>query len=332
LKGRDLAILAAVILLGGFALADSLRSRGDARETTTTETTRADRNGAGRQPDAPEEWPLGRLSGTLVFTDADDCRVRVVGLGGGRERPTSEFNGTCNLWPAPVGQRIAYGIAGGTSEESLRWFSIVDLAHANRELGTFKNLVGDVLWSPDAQRVAWCEFETGAGLELEIGNERPRRLASCPIAYDPEGRLVFARGKRLLSGGRVVLVENEPITQVHWGDDESLLVRLAGGIVRRYGPNGPLDAVGLSTDRTLVPSPDNCAVLFEELGEIHLVDLGCAGIQERIFFGRDAAWSPDGRWVAVADPDQIEFHDILAGDEVLVWPAHAAEIFWRGEN
>jgi hypothetical protein len=331
LKGRDLAIVAAVILLGGFALADSLRERGEeARERTTETTTRADREGPEPEGTAPSNWPSGRLPGTLVFTDADDCRVRVIALGGGRERPTGALIGTCNLWAPPVGQRIAYGIAGGTSEEALRWFSIVDLAKANRELATFKNLVGDVLWSPDAQRVAWCD-ENGAGLEFEIEDRRLTRISHCPIAYDPESRLVFARGKRLVSEGRDLVVEDRPITQADWGEDESLLV-VAGGRVRRHDPSSGAGPNVFLTDRELVPSPDNCAVLFEELGEIHLVDLGCAGIRERSFIGRDAAWSPDGRWVAVAATTQIEFHEVLTGDERLVWPARASEIYWRGED
>jgi len=79
----------------------------------------------------------------------------------------------------------------------------------------------------------------------------------------------------------------------------------------------------------LVPSPDNCAVLFEESGQIHLVDLGCGRIHERSFIAFDAAWSPDGRWVAVAGQEQIEFHDVLTGDQRLVWPARARELDWR---
>jgi hypothetical protein len=327
LKGRDLAILAAVVLLGGFALADALRSRGrDAREPTV-ETTRADRGGPEPQADAPANWPSGRIQGTLVFTDADDCRVRVVGLGGGRERPATELVGFCRLWAAPIGQRIAYDTGGvrGSPGDS---FAVVDLRRAGVELASLQNLSGDVLWSPDAQRLAWCD-DNGFGYELEVGNERPRRTARCPIAYTPEGRLAFAVGRRLVSEGRVLLVEDESLTQVHWGEDESLLVTLADGAVQRYDPTGGPDPIVLFTNRDLVPSPDNCAVLFEESGQIHLVDLGCGRIHERSFIAFDAAWSADGRWVAVAGQEQIEFHDVLTGDQRLVWPARARELDWR---
>ena len=61
------------------------------------------------------------------------------------------------------------------------------------------DLDGNVLWSPDAQRLAWCDLDMN-GFELDIGAE-PRRLESCPAGYDPEGRLAFARGKRLVVAG-----------------------------------------------------------------------------------------------------------------------------------
>jgi hypothetical protein len=331
LKGRDLAIVAGVVLLGGFALADSFRSRGgDLSQPTATTATEA---GPTPRPEAPANWPAGRIRGTLVFTDARDCRVRVIGLAGGRERPTGELVGFCNLWAAPIGQRIAYstgGVRGSTGES----FAVVDLRRAGIELATFQNLAGEVLWSPDAQRLAWCT-ESGVGQEFEIGTERPRSLARCPIAYTPDGRLAFAFGTRLVVDGRTVVRERWPIMSAHWGGDESLLVVLAGGTVRRYAGGGGrvgVYEIRLITDRDVIPSPDNCAVLYSEPGRIHVADVGCAGLQVRSFIGFDVAWSPDGQWVAVADAQQIEFHNLLTGDEVLVWPARARELYWRGEN
>lgn len=330
MKGRDLAIVAAVVLLGGFALADSLRSRGGEARETTTETTRTDRNGPERQADAPVDWPLGRLRGTLVFTDADDCRVRVIGLGGGRERPTSDFFGTCELWAAPLGQRLAYG-AVPTKQERTPGFTVVDLARANREIGTFRNLSGDVLWSPDAQRVAWCDEDLN-GFEFDIGEEGPRRLERCPVAYAPDGQLAFAVGRRLVAGGRTIVTQDGTITQAFWGVDDSLLTVLPNGIVRRFGPEGGVDSVRLTAVGDIAPSPDNCALLIQEPGLAELVDVGCFRAPVRSFIAFDASWSPDGFWVAVAATDQIEFHRVLGGEETLVWPARARELYWRGDD
>ena len=329
MKGRDLAIVAAVVLLGGFALADALRDRAD--EVAEPSVATATEEGPAPQAEAPVNWPIGRIQGTLVFTDADDCRVRVVGLAGGRERPTSDVVTFCDLWAAPIGQRIAYSTAGSTEENGAGWFTVADLARPNGDFGTFKNLVGDVMWSPDAQRVAWCD-EAGAGRELEIGSARPHRIARCPIAYTPEGRLAFADGGRLISAGRVLLDENEPILQASFAEDESLLVVLASGIVRRYGLDGRIDAITIKafSDREVIPSPDNCAVLYETApAQIAVGDVGCAGLPRHVFTAFDAAWSPDGRWVAVANPDRIEFHRVVGGDELLVWPARARELDWR---
>jgi hypothetical protein len=135
-----------------------------------------------------------------------------------------------------------------------------------------------------------------------------------------------------VSDGRTLLREQDPIAQAHWGDDESLLVVLAGGTIRRYDPDGGIDSIGLLTDRDVIPSPDNCALVYEAPGRIHIADVGCYGGRLASFIAYDAAWSPDGRWLAVADTEQIEFHEVVAGDERLVWPARAVELYWRGED
>ena len=332
MKPRDLVIVAAVVLLGGFALADALRSSGDDSTAPATQSVPERRNGPEPQADAPEDWPAGRLQGTLVFTDEEDCRIRVIGLGGGRERPAGDLVGFCREWVAPIGQRLAYDTGGvrGSAGES---FAVVDLRRAGVELGSFLNLVGDVLWSPDAQRIAWCT-PNGAGQEFEIGTERPRSLERCPVAYSPEGQLVFSVGRKLVSEGRTIVVEQAPIVQAHWGQDASLLVVLADGTVRRYaGAGGLVDVqeISFSEAHELTPSPDNCAVAYFDAGRIHFDNLGCyAGPPSGAYIGLDASWSPDGRWLAVAGVDEIVFQQLVGGDERIVWPARARELFWRG--
>jgi hypothetical protein len=330
MKPRDLAIVAAVVLLGGFALADALRSSGDDSTAPATQSVPARRDGPEPQADAPEDWPAGRLQGTLVLTDAEDCRIRVIGLGGGRERPAGDLVGFCREWVAPIGQRLAYSTGGvrGSAGES---FAVVDLRRAGVELGSFLNLGGDVLWSPDAQRIAWCT-PNGAGQEFEIGTERPRSLERCPIAYSPDGSLVFAQGRRLISEGRTLVRERGPVAQAAWAaDGSSLLVVSGAGVVRRYDESGLTDSLDLFTDAPLVPSPDNCAVAFFDAGRIRFENLGCyAGPPSGAYIGLDAAWSPDGHWLAVAGVDEIVFQQLVGGDDRIVWPARARELYWRG--
>jgi hypothetical protein len=216
----------------------------------------------------------------------------------------------------------------GSAGES---FAVVDLRRAGVELGSFLNLGGDVLWSPDAQRVAWCT-QNGAGQEFEIGTERPRSFEGCPVAYSPDGSLVFAQGRRLISEGRTLVRERAPVMQAAWAaDGSSLLVVSGAGVVRRYDESGLTDSLDLFTDATLVPSPDNCAVAFFEAGRIRVEDIGCFRAPARAFIGLDVAWSPDGFWIAVAAPDQIEFHRVLGGEEIIVWPARASELNWRDD-
>jgi hypothetical protein len=336
LKGRDLAIVAAVLLVGGFALADSLRNEGEESSAPPTQSVPDGRDGPEPQEEAPPSWPTGRLRGTLVFTNTEDCRVRVIGLGGGRERPAGNLVGFCRLWAAPIGQRIAYDTGGvrGTSGDT---FAVVDLRRAGVELASIINFAGDVLWSPDAQRLAWCDLDRN-GFELDVGDEEPRRLESCPVGYDPDGRLAFARGRRLVVAGETIVTQDATITQAHWGIDDSLLIVLTNGVVRRFDRDGSTDAVSLgSTDSTdgsvgrVDPSPDNCGLLVQAPGRSALVDIGCFTGRELRFIAFDAAWSPDGAWIAVAATDQIVFHQVVGGDETIVWPAHARELYWRGD-
>lgn len=332
MKPRDLAIVAAVVLLGGFAVADALRSNGDESSTPPTQSVSDGREGPEPQADAPEDWPTGRVRGTLVFTDAEACRVRVIGLGGGRERPAGDLVTFCGLSAAPIGQRIAFST--GDTDTGGQSVAVVDLRRAGVELASFEDIEpgGDVLWSPDAQRVAWCT-PNGDGREFELGTERPRTLGRCPLAYTPDGHLTFAVGHRLFVGHRTVLVEEGPIIQATWATDGSLLVVVGPGTVRRYDRAMRLtDDVDLDTSyQKVVPSPDNCAVAFFDAGRIQVENVGCFGAPARAFIGLDAAWSPDGFWVAVAAPDQIEFHRVLGGEETLVWPARAQQLEWRGD-
>jgi hypothetical protein len=50
----------------------------------------------------------------------------------------------------------------------------------------------------------------------------------------------------------------------------------------------------------------------------------------RTFEGSAAAWSPDGRWLVVAEPTAISFHRLVGGYRVVRWPAQAADLAWVG--
>jgi hypothetical protein len=336
LKPRDAIIVLAVVLIAGFAAADAIRGHADSAvpETTSQQEVQTGPTrlpGPQPRPNPPAGWPVGRLRGSLVFTDARDCRVRVIGLAGGVERPLSRFAGNCELWAPPASSRVAYGL-GPTTPDGFAPFKIADLALPDRDLGGFRALFGVVLWSPDGQHVAWCGRRR-TGFDLEVGGAA-RRLPTCPVAFTQDDRVAYAIGKRLVVEGRTVLRARKGITYARFGTDGSVAIVENGDELVRYSADGRhKDIVVAPAGRTPILSPRNCAAVFRPLdgaGPMNFVALPCFhGRPPRDLVGTDASWSPDGRWLAVAGRDAIEFHPLTASTPPVRWPATAAALAWR---
>jgi hypothetical protein len=338
LSPRSFIVVAAVVLVAGFAAADAIRGRAERSEIVTSPTVAAQTTptrlqGPQPQPDAPSGWPIAALQGSLVFTDAEDCRVRVVGLADGRERPLASFAGDCRLWVPPAGPRIAYGL-GPASADGFSPFRVADLAQPNRELGGFRALFGVVLWSPDGERVAWCGRRR-TGFDLEVGGAA-RRLEGCPTTYTPDGALAAAVGNRLVVGDRTIFRADGGITYAHYGTDGSLAVIVDGVSLERWEGDTLTGSFAIPRDlqgRTPVLRFDNCAAAFppiDDLGRIEVESLGCLPAEHRAaFFGGAAAWSPDGQWLAVAEQESIAFHRVVGPKQRIRWPTGAADLAWR---
>ena len=326
-------MIGAVVVIGGFAAADAIRGNPRPERTSAptipVQTAPSRLPGPQPQPEAPPGWPEGVLDGALTFTDARTCDIRVIGLAGGRERPVAHFGSDCFLWAPPVGSRVAYGL-GASSQDGLHPFRIADLALPNQELGGYRALFGVVIWSDDAQRVAWCG-RSRIGFDLEIGGPA-RRLPRCPVAYTRDDEVAYAVGNQVLVGDRPVFTADGGITYAKFGSDGSLAVVVDGEKLERW------DGSSLTTTKippgyqgtTPILRADNCAALLPIRQAVQLIDLGCKpGLTNLSFAGNTAAWSPDGTWVATSNGVEIEFHRVVGGGLDITWPAAAAQMVWR---
>lgn len=76
-------------------------------------------------------------------------------------------------------------------------------------------------------------------------------------------------------------------------------------------------------------APDNCAALSVAGEVVHLDDLGCfQGRAPQTFRGLSADWSPNGKWIAVAEPDAVVFHRVVGGEASVRWNVVAGQLAW----
>jgi WD40-like Beta Propeller Repeat len=347
-------IVAALAALGAVALTDALRDGTTAEEgrdgRAATAATTDEREASATTAEEPQDGqtpaatttdevepsvprlPGGAASGLLVFTAPGACELRAVDLRSGRmlELPRLETN--CELWAPRVGTRVAYSVHDdwGTSKKH---FSILDLEHPRARFGDY--LGNWIAWSPDGSTLAWCD-SLGSGFELSRG-QRPKRLDQCPRAYDPSGAPVSVNDRhQIVVGGRPLLKARGPVWHLAWGLDGSLAV-LYGGRLDRYEDGRLAGTASLTPPSNEHPAtiwppelaPDNCAALTVSGDVVRIIDLGCfQGQAPRTFQGVYADWSPDGEWIAVAEPDAIVLHRVVGRDASVRLEVAAGQLAW----
>jgi hypothetical protein len=335
-KGRDLLIVAAILLVGGFAVADALRSDDERVEARPTTTDRRDSPTA--TTSTVDDGDLGRAffptvsgaPGSIVLVQTGSCAVREFDLPSGLELPNVVAASTCQLWAAPVTAKVAVGIGEPVGDAVP--FRFLDLGRPNRELGNSEAAFGFLIWSNDGQRAAWCNGRL-EGIDLELDGPR-RRLDGCPAAYTPDGEIVYARGDRLFVEQRADLRASGGITAVHYGSDDSVAVVVEGRRIERYVDGALTDSFDVPerfAGRTPVLSPDNCSAAFRSGDRIRILDVGCSrlGPSGTVFPGHTVAWAPDGSWIAVGQATEVTFYNLTAGGRSVVWPVGATQIVWR---
>jgi hypothetical protein len=337
-KGRDLLILLAIVLVGGFAVADALR-RGAGSEQAPERGTTTNPTATTSVVEPPDEdlgqarYPqVNGAGGALVLTETGSCAVREFDLPTGLEFRNVVARSTCQLWAAPVTAKVAVGIGEPVGDAVP--FRFIDLSRPGRNLGTSEAAFGFLVWSEDGQRAAWCNRRR-VGIDLEIRGRR-RLLPECPAAFTPEHEVAFATGPDLVVGDRTVLTASGGITSVHYGTDDSgsVAVMVDGRRIERYVDGRLTDALDLQDrfqGRLPTLSPDNCSAAFRFEDRIRVLDVGCSplGPSGSLFPGHAAAWSPDGRWLAVGGATALTFYDLVGRADGVTWPVGAVEIEWR---
>jgi hypothetical protein len=339
---RDVALVGVLLIVGGIAVADAVRDGGGESAPTAEEVappaTRPPPAGPQPQRVAPPSYPRGVLRGALVFADRRDCRIRVFDLAGGRERILPPLT-ACEFWISPTGVALAHRSQGRALFR--------DLAGAPwGDLGGFPNLAGPVIWSAEGERAAWCT-RGGGGFDFDVVEHQllPETLERCPAAYAPSGEPAFVRGSQVLVGGRIELQTRGQILFVSGAANGSIALVVATQPSRpnrfELWERGRLvDAIDVPARLGRWPpifSPNNCAALFRDIDRnyFEVIALDCfeAERPDLLLFGGsvDAAWSPDGRWIAVAYSDRIGFHHVADGEEVASWPTRAAAIAWTAD-
>ena len=334
MKGRDLLILAAVLLVIGFAVADSLRS-----DETSVEPSPDDHGGGGaradhdrvrrrttsggsssRGPRGPGLDRAGRRPGS--------CAVREFDLPTGLELPNVVQASTCQLWAAPVTWKVAVGIGEPVGDAVP--FRFVDLGRPNRDLGNSEAAFGFLVWSEDGQRAAWCNGRL-EGIDLELDGTR-RRLPDCPAAYAPNGEVAFARGSRLVT-------EEQELLQAS-GRDHAASTSAAttpwpsssrgGGSSGTSKGGSPTRSTSRSDSRAGRPSSRLTTARRPSRPEAAPASWTWAA--RRTAAGATRATSPRGPRTApgsrVGGADEVTFVNLPTG-ETVEWPIGAAELIWR---
>jgi hypothetical protein len=329
MRARDALLVGAVTLVIGFAALDALRGEADSEPQAVRPVPPEVSEEAGRiRADLPRD-----LAGRLIFTD-EQCRVVELELSQGAALArTRRVGSRCGLWAPQAGDRIAYG-AGPADDERL-WFRIADLSEGRDSRAYLA--VSEPIWSPDGMRLAWCSPDR-SGFEFDVGRRRFRALDECADAYTVSGEPASIRGQRVLAGGEVVFTHRRRVSQVSFGDDGSVAVSAGRDIELYRKARDPYPLYTVSDvrfrDRPIF-GPGNCGTLLRSPHtgsppEVTVLALGCARIRgSRVVPGNEAAWSRNGRWIAVANVREIALYDVTdpARDPVLL-PLAANQIVW----
>jgi hypothetical protein len=359
---RTWALLLGIGAIAVAAVVDAVRSDGVGAGTLL-----ADEGGAPTPADealdGPDSPPAGALPGRLVVVTGDDCRVRVIDLAGptlGAEGPRTD----CGLWSSATADvaAVSQPREPGTPSSFAR-VSLVRLADPPEPVREIGLAAGEVAWSANSTRVALCGtdgttaiHDVAGGIEREVDGCGPRFAADGSLLTSPTR--VF--GDQLLRDGEIELDAADlmqgfdPSTSGELdvlAYDETVDGLLAVSVLR-LEPLGSRAVLQLWQDGDMVAGvelPRRFGVGSRRLGEyvrfnptgtvlalgpsaardpMTFVDLRLRRTSLELDYQRAFAWSPDGKWLAVALDREIAVYSENSAEPVYRLPLEVAALGW----
>jgi hypothetical protein len=298
----------------------------------------------------------GLLDGSLTAVAAETCGLVTLDLATVVLQRAAAVG--CDLWAAPGGE-LALVSAGRRGSRYELW--LAQLGESPRLLRQLGPARGEPSWERGGTRVAWCTPE-GSSRVLDLGSGRARTLPGCLPRFAPDGS-VLTRPTRpdssvVLRDGRPALDAGElgrgfaaagriDVLGMDQRADGLLAVAVA-----RLGAGSMESAVQLWRGERLVeshplpvrivpgvgalgelirfsPTGDELAVGFPRPAfGLMVLDLRSGRVSRDMSPTRGFAWSPDGRWLAVATREEILITGTVREEATFVLPLAAGALAW----
>jgi hypothetical protein len=258
----------------------------------------------------------------------------------------------CRAWPSPDGTVVlAQGRPAGAPVVAFRGSSMQELQPT-----TLHGRVIRVTWSADSQYAAVCTSDRRQGTRLELLAAPYRTGATvgyhCTTAFTPagttltsDGRTVYQNGNDLRLGNALEIAAGRP----RHGYSVTALTATPTGLAVAVAPVDPTDpnaqfailvlnreTGSSSTFRTnlatvdLAVAPDGSAFWYAQArGHEVLQSLQPGGVPAGAPpIAASYAWSPDGRYLAVALHDQLKVFDRRTGATGTIAAADPQWLTW----
>jgi hypothetical protein len=341
-----------VLVLAGVAAADALR--GGSPASSASGASSAPGGEALRGPFVP---PPGHLPGSLTVVAADTCRLATLDLATALLQQTDAAG--CDVWASPGGELALVSASRRGSRYELWLAELGDSPRLLRPIGPAR---GEPSWSSNGTRIAWCTpAEHTRVLDLASGDEYS--VAGCLPRLAPDGS-VLTRGDRfagpaVLRDGTPVLGELElargfdaeaghiDVLGIAQDTDGTLAVAVAslgggsGSAVVQLWRDGRLVAAhplplrivpGIGAFGELLrfsPTGGELAIGFSRPAfGLMVLDLRSGRVVREMSPTRGFAWSPDGRWLAMATRNEVLIAGAVREEATYVLPLAAGALAW----